>query len=321
MKLTPSPFAPAAFADLPTVAGLRAATASRGFYAAAGLERDDVFLIAFDEGTNCAGVFTRSATASHDVKWCRTALSQGGGRASALLVNSGNSNAFTGAHGGLKNEASLGALVSTLRIAKDTCFLAATGVIGQPLPDPNYVAEMVPALADGLGKPDWEALARAFMTTDTYPKGAGTRMEIDGQPVGVAGIAKGSGMIAPNMATMLAYIITDAAVSAPILDHIIGDICAASFNAITVDGDTSTSDTFMIFATAAAGHTPIRTLNDERLPALKTALHQVAHDLAIAVVKDGEGASKFVTVHVEGAQSDASARVMAADVANSPLVK
>lgn len=321
MKLKPSPFAPARFPDLPEVKGVRAATASLGFYAGRGDPRDDVFLFAFDPGTACAGVFTRSSTASADVRWCRDALAAGKGRAAALVVNSGNSNAFTGAKGVLKNDATLAAMTTALKCDRDACFLGATGVIGEPLPDPNYVGSIVPKLAAALAAPDWQACAKAFMTTDTFAKGAGFKRRIGDQGIAFSGIAKGSGMIAPNMATMLAYVFTDAAVSAEILDQALRSACDQSFNAITVDSDTSTSDSLMVFATGAHGDTPISSATDPRYAAFEAALNEICRDLAMLIVKDGEGASKFVTITVEGAQSDASARTIAADIANSPLVK
>ena len=303
MNLKPSPFAPATFPALPTVKGLRAATGSRGFYARRGIERDDVFLFAFDEGTTCAGVYTVSNTASADVRWCREALKTGGGKARALVAHSGNSNAFTGPKGVEKNEATLKAMTGTLGVAKETCFLAATGVIGEPLKDPNFVGAFVPDLAAKLGQPDWEACARAFMTTDTYPKASGRRVDLAGAPTAFAGIAKGSGMIMPNMATMLSYVFTDAAVAPELLQDLLEDITDETFNAITVDGDTSTSDTLMVFATGGTGEGMIETREDERFPAFAAALHATCLDLALQVVKDGEGASKFVTVRVEGAVS------------------
>ena len=321
MNLKPSPFAPEQFPSLPAVAGVRAATGSRGFYASRGLERDDVFLFHFAHGTSCAGVFTRSATASADVLWCRDALTEGGGQASALVVNSGNSNAFTGPKGVLKNDATLGAIVQALSSKKHHCFLGATGVIGEPLPDPNYVGSIIPELAENLTDPDWEACAKAFMTTDTFAKGAGFVREIDGKPTAFSGIAKGSGMIAPNMATMLAYVFTDAAISPVLLDLALREACGRSFNAITVDSDTSTSDSLMVFATGANGAAPITERSDPRFETFTSALNDICLELALLIVKDGEGATKFVTIDVEGAASPASARTIAADIANSPLVK
>jgi glutamate N-acetyltransferase / amino-acid N-acetyltransferase len=321
VNLTPSPFAPAKFPDLPEVRGLKAATGSRGFYARRGVVRDDVFLFVFDEGTTCGGVFTRSLTASADVRWCREALEAGGGKARALVANSGNSNAFTGPKGVLKNEATLAALTAALGVKREACFLAATGVIGEPLSDPNYVGAFVPDLAAKLAAPDWERAARAFMTTDTYPKGAGRAVDIGGAEVRFAGIAKGSGMIAPNMATMLAYVFTDAAVAPALLQETLRTVADLSFNAITVDGDTSTSDTLMVFATGASGMAPITTRQDARYAAFADALLGVCHDLAMQVVKDGEGASKIATIRVAGAESDASAKAVAVSIANSPLIK
>ncbi len=237
------------------------------------------------------------------------------------MANSGNSNAFTGPKGVLKNDATLKALTEALGVTREECFLAATGVIGEPLADPNFVGMAVPDLVARLGQPDWEACARAFMTTDTYPKGARRIARIGGTEVRFAGIAKGSGMIAPNMATMLAYVFTDAAVAAPLLQETLAGIADETFNCITVDGDTSTSDTLMAFATGASGVPPILTREDERYPSFAEALRNVCLDLALQVVKDGEGLTKFATIRVEGAVSRLSARIVAASIANSPLIK
>ncbi len=321
MNLAPSPFAPARFPALPLVRGLKAAAGSRGFYARRGIVRDDVFLVSFDPGTTCGGVYTRSLTASADVRWCREALEAGGGKAAALVVNSGNSNAFTGPKGVLKNEATLRALGEVLGVAREHCFLAATGVIGEPLPDPNYVGAYVPKLAARLAEPDWEKLARAFMTTDTYPKGTGKTADIGGVEVNFAGIAKGSGMIAPNMATMLSYVFTDAAVAPDLLQKALKQAADETFNSITVDGDTSTSDTLMVFATGASGMEPVTSEEDLRFRTFAAALKDVCLDLALQVVRDGEGASKIATIIVEDAASPASAKKIACEIANSPLIK
>ncbi|MEL6857396.1 MAG: bifunctional glutamate N-acetyltransferase/amino-acid acetyltransferase ArgJ [Pseudomonadota bacterium] len=321
MNLAPSPFAPAGFPDLPPIKGVTAATASRGFYAHRGLERDDVFLFKFTPGTTCAGVFTRSTTASADVYWCREALRESGGRAAGLVVNSGNSNAFTGSKGVLKNDATLAAMMQALEAPKSHCYLGATGVIGEPLPDPNYVGAIVPQLTTQASSPDWLACARAFMTTDTFPKGAGWRGQIGDDAVAVAGIAKGSGMIAPNMATMLAYVFTDLAVAPEVLDTALRTVCDVSFNAITVDSDTSTSDSLMLFATGQAHAPPMARIDDPRYPGFVSALREVCLDLATQIVKDGEGASKFITITVEGTARDEDAKTIASDIANSPLVK
>ncbi|MEM7640376.1 MAG: bifunctional glutamate N-acetyltransferase/amino-acid acetyltransferase ArgJ, partial [Pseudomonadota bacterium] len=239
----------------------------------------------------------------------------------ALVVNSGNSNAFTGPKGVEKNDATLAAIMTALDVAKPHCFLGATGVIGEPLPDPNYVGSIIPDLSVRLAEPDWQACAKAFMTTDTYPKGAALSASIGDDTVNFAGIAKGSGMIAPNMATMLAYVFTDLGVAPDVLDAALRTACSTSFNAITVDSDTSTSDSLMVFATGKSDVAPIASEMDPRYPDLVAALTQICLDLALQVVKDGEGASKFVTIQLDGAESDQSARIMAADIANSPLVK
>lgn len=321
MSFKRSPLAPEQFPDLPHVKGVTSATGSRGFYAGRGDARDDVFLFAFGEDTHCAGVFTRSSTRSVDIDWCRDALASGGGKARALVANAGNSNAFTGLKGREKNAATIAALETSLSVPAETCFLAATGVIGQPLPDPNYVGSFVPELTAKLAAPDWQACARAFMTTDTFAKGAGAVVALDGLDVAIAGIAKGSGMIQPNMATMLAYVFTDAAIAPDLLDGILRTHVETTFNAITVDSDTSTSDTLMVFATGASGSAAITKADDPRLPALSAALHGVLEDLAHQIVRDGEGATKFIEITVEGATSPHSAKTIAASIANSPLVK
>ena len=321
MSFKKASLAPDSFPALPIVKGVQSATGSRGFYAARGLERDDVFLFAFDEGTVTAGVFTRSSTRSVDVDWCREALSTGKGAARGLVANSGNSNAFTGLKGKEKNDATLKAMRTALDAPKETCFLAATGVIGEPLPDPNYVGAIIPDLAARLAPPDWEATARAFMTTDTFPKGAGTSLSLDDTEINIAGIAKGSGMIQPNMATMLAYVFTDAAISPDLLDQLLRAHVDTTFNAITVDSDTSTSDTLMVFATGASGAPAITSPDDPRLALFSDALHSVCQDLAHQIVRDGEGATKFIEITVEGATTESSAKKIACSIANSPLVK
>ena len=229
MDLPRSPLAPAHFPILPLVKGVRSAALSRGFYAGRGKPRDDVFLFAFDEGTHCGGVFTRSMTASADVLWCREALAESGGLARGLVVNSGNSNAFTGPKGVEKNEATLAAMCAALEAPKHSCYLGATGVIGEPLADPNYIGAYLPQLTEALSTPKWEAAARAFMTTDTFPKGAGTTLDLFGHSVNIAGIAKGSGMIAPNMSTMLAYVMTDAAIAPGLLQQLTAQIAEETF--------------------------------------------------------------------------------------------
>ena len=310
-----SPLAPAAFPALPHVRGVRAATGALGLYKHA---REDLQVFAFAEGTSVAGAFTTSATRSADVDWCRAALP--GGMARALVCNAGNSNAFTGAAGVAKNVATAEEAARLLACAPDCVFIAATGVIGQPL-EPRRVAQALPGLVERLGAPDWERLAQTFMTTDTFAKGAGGVVDLDGVEVRLAGLAKGSGMIAPDMATMLVFVFTDAAVSPAVLQACVNAHLGATFNAITVDGDTSTSDTLLVFATGASGAPMLNSLSDARFAAFSQALGAVMRDLALQVVRDGEGARKLIEVRVEGAASEADARRVARAIANSPLVK
>jgi len=316
-----SPLAPASFPDLPNVKGVQSATASRGFYRPRGLERDDVFLFTLAEETHCGGVFTRSTTASSDVLWCRKALEESSGKARALVVNAGNSNAFTGPKGIAKNEATLSAMTQVLGIPKEACYLAATGVIGEPLDNDNDIGELIPDMSARLGPANWLQAAKAFMTTDTFAKGAGTSLHLGNHTINIAGIAKGSGMIAPNMATMLPYIFTDAAIAPDLLQRLTAKAAEQSFNAVTVDGDTSTSDTFMIFATGAAGAPVITDEHHPHYKAIEAALFTTSLDLAQQLVRDGEGATKFISVDVTGAQTDLDAKTIAAAIANSPLVK
>ncbi|MDF1680457.1 bifunctional glutamate N-acetyltransferase/amino-acid acetyltransferase ArgJ [Ponticaulis sp.] len=316
MKLTRSPLAPERFPDLPDIDGVHAATFSLGMYK---YQRDDLLIVHFPEIASCGGAFTRSLTRSCDVDWCREALETSGGKASALVVNAGNSNAFTFEKGVAKNEATLDAYEALTGMPRHECYIAATGVIGEPV-SPDLIAQHLPTLWPTLqpGKP-WLELAKAFSTTDTFPKGAGKQIEVAGRTISVAGIAKGSGMIAPNMATMLAYIFTDAPLTPEQCQQITSRHTNASFNCITVDGDTSTSDTVMLFATGAA---PIsQAASDEAFEQISDAIGEVFMDLAHQIVRDGEGASKFIGIEVTGAVNDNSAKTIACAVANSPLVK
>lgn len=312
-----SPLAPERFPDLPQVRGVSALTARLGLYKHA---RDELLVLRLAPGTSVAGVFTRSSTRSADVAWCRQALAAGAGRAAALVCNAGNSNAFTGPAGEAKNAATVAAVQALTGCGPHEVFLAATGVIGQPVPA-DLIARPLPDLWPNLAAPDWEACAQAFSTTDTYPKGAGATADIDGTPVAIAGIAKGSGMIAPDMATMLAFVVTDAAIAPPVLQALVARHVETSFNAITVDSDTSTSDTLLAFATGASGAPLIETLDDPRLAGFEAAFAAVLTDLALQVVRDGEGAQKLIRVEVTGAASNASAQTIARAIANSPLVK
>ena len=310
-----SPLAPKSFPKMPEVAGVRFATAEAGIKYK---DRTDVLLVELAEGTSVAGVFTQSKCPSAPVDWCRARL--GGGRARALLVNSGNANAFTGMRGqdAVKRSA---AIVSTaLDVPEERVFLASTGVIGEPL-DADKFADIAGEAALHLAPSPWLDAAKAIMTTDTYPKLATATVEFDGVPVVIAGIAKGSGMIAPDMATMLSFVFTDAPIDAGVLQGLLKPGIEKSFNAITVDSDTSTSDTCLVFATGKAGIPRITSGTDPRAAVLGEALADVLFELAMQVVRDGEGATKLVTVRVEGAESDASALRIARSIANSPLVK
>lgn len=317
MSLTPSPLAPKSFPHMPVVRGVDALTLNTGLRYKG---RPDLLVMRFAPGTTAAGVFTRSKTRSAAVDWCRTALHDGHGRAGGLLVNAGNANAFTGARGVESVRRIISATAKALGCLPAEVFHASTGTIGVTLDD-EKITSFVQQAGSALAPPDWEAAARAISTTDTFPKGSTRSALIDGVPVQINGIAKGSGMIAPDMATMLSFIVTDAAIAAPVLDALLRKGVDRSFNAITVDSDTSTSDTLMLFATGRAGNDPITDKKDPRLKKFKKALFKVLTDLAHQVVKDGEGASRFVTVTVTGAKGSASARRIALSIANSPLVK
>ena len=310
-----SPLAPKSYPELPAIAGVRFATAEAGIKYQ---NRTDVLLMAFDAGTVAAGVLTRSRCSSAAVDWCRANLP--GGVARGLVVNSGNANAFTGARGRESVEITAGLAAGALGCSTAEIFLASTGVIGEPL-DAGKFAGVLDDAAARLADTPWIEPARAIMTTDTFPKLAGAVLEIDGVEVKINGIAKGSGMIAPDMATMLSFVVTDMPVAAEVLQALLARHVATSFNAITVDSDTSTSDTLLAFATGKAAVEPIRGLDDPRADIFGAALADVLFDLAIQVVRDGEGATKQVSVHVEGAVSDASAFRIARAIADSPLVK
>ena len=325
-----SPLAPKSYAELPPVAGVRFATAEAGIKYAG---RTDVLLALFDKGTEVAGVFTRSKCPSAAVDWCRENLAAGrimstgaavrSHQARALVVNSGNANAFTGQKGrqSVKETARLAAKAAGCR--QNEIYLASTGVIGEPLAAEKF-AGVLDECAARAGDGPWIEAARAIMTTDTFPKLATRSVTIGGTPVIINGIAKGAGMIAPDMATMLSFIFTDAPIPGDVLQALLSRSVKSSFNSITVDSDTSTSDTLLLFATGgseAKGAPRVRKLGDRRLNAFKTALDDLLLDLAIQVAKDGEGARKFITVALEGATNAASAHRVALSIANSPLVK
>jgi glutamate N-acetyltransferase/amino-acid N-acetyltransferase len=310
-----SPLAPKSFPTAPAIGGLRFATIAAGVRYAG---RTDVMLALFDKPAQVAGVFTRSKCPSAPVDWCKAHLA--GGEARAVIVNSGNANAFTGGVGA-KAVAHVGeAVAKRIHASPAQIFMASTGVIGEPLDGGKIVAviDALVAKADAAGLPE---AARAIMTTDTYPKIATQRAKVGETETTINGIAKGAGMIAPDMATMLSFVFTDAAIAAPALQAMLAKSTARSFNCITVDSDTSTSDTLLLFATGAAGGPLISDPADPALRPFQRALDKVLLDLAHQVVRDGEGARKFVEVRVEGAKSRKSAKRIALSIANSPLVK
>ncbi len=310
-----SPLAPDKFPDMPPIEGVRLAVISAGIRYSG---RADLMLAELNHGTAAAGVFTLSKTASAPVEWCRRALK--GGLASALLVNSGNANAFNGIKGVQAVERTVKAVADLFPCRPSTVFTASTGVIGEPLADEKITASLG-ALKEKLGIGGWEDAARAIMTTDTYPKGATASADIGGVAVTINAIAKGSGMIAPDMATMLGFAFTDAAIPAGVLQELLAAAAAKSFNCITVDSDTSTSDTLMLFATGRAGNGEITSTDDPALDDFKAKLEALLIGLAQQVVRDGEGATKFITITITGAEDDGAARRIGLAVANSPLVK
>ena len=314
MGATPplSPLAPAEFPDLPVIDGVSFATVEAGVRYQG---RPDVMLAKLAKGTTIAGAFTRSATRSAAVLDCQQKIGRTSDAGAAILVNSGNANAFTGRNGMEAVGAVTQATARAAGVPEDRVFTSSTGVIGELLAHDRITAKL-DELVRALNPTSIDSAARAIMTTDTFPKGSATTVTIDGQHVRIAGIAKGSGMIAPDMATMLVYIFTDAVVDQPVLQSMVSALNRKTFNCITVDSDTSTSDTLLVAATGASG---IRIT--ESSVGFMEGLRQVMLDLAHQVVRDGEGATKFVEVSVTGAASDAEARTHALSIANSPLVK
>ena len=307
-----SPLAPAAFPDLPVIDGVRFATIEAGVRYSG---RTDVMLAELTPGTTVAGVFTRSATRAAPVLDCQSKIGRSSDAGAAIIVNSGNANAFTGRNGIDATHAVTTSVARTLDLPEDRVFSSSTGVIGEPLAH-DRITDKLSSLKDALDPGAIEDAARAIMTTDTFPKGASTEVVIDGQTVRIAGIAKGSGMIAPDMATMLVYIFTDAKAERSVLQSMVSALNAQTFNCITVDSDTSTSDTLLVAATGASGVSVTGTS-----VGFMEALRRVMLDLAHQVVRDGEGATKFVEISVKGAHSDDDAHIHAKSIANSPLVK
>ena len=280
-------------------------------------DRTDLTFVTLPEGTSVAGVLTTSKCPSPEVEWCRQALVLG--QARALVVNAGNSNAFTGHRGRAAVEAIAARTAAAMECQPSDVFVASTGVIGVPLPIDKAEAGLDAAFT---AEPcTWEEAAATIMTTDTFAKGATTTAVVDGRTVTLAGIIKGSGMIAPDMATMLGFIFTDAAVSPEFLQRALSAANGRSFSCITVDGDTSTSDTVLAFATGKAGNAVLSDDDSDGADAFRAALADLCHQLALLVVRDGEGATKLIEIRVEGAESDRSAHRIAMSIANSPLVK
>jgi glutamate N-acetyltransferase/amino-acid N-acetyltransferase len=313
-----SPLAPKTYPDLPAIEGVRFATIAAGVRYAG---RTDVMLALFDASATVAGVFTRSKCPSAPVEWCREHLAKGSAR--ALVVNSGNANAFTGALGASAVAHVGEAVGKAIGADPSEVFMASTGVIGEPL-DGGRISRALGDLVAGVRPDGMMDAARAIMTTDTYPKVATRTVKLGATDVVISGMAKGAGMIAPDMATMLSFVFTDAPIAAAALQAMLSDSVRGTFNAITVDSDTSTSDTLLLFATGAAakrGAPAITDAADPRLAAFATALDGLLLDLAHQVVRDGEGARKFIEVSVEGAASPDAAKRIALSIANSPLVK
>ncbi len=318
-KATPvSPFAPKSPPAVPAIDGVRFATAEAGIRYKG---RTDLLLAVLEPGTTAAGVLTRSKTRAAPVDWCARRLEAGTAR--ALVVNSGNANAFTGKKGRETVEMTAEAAAKAVACTADEVFIASTGVIGEPMEATTF-AHLLDKLAREAVPDAWQTAARAILTTDTFPKLATRRARIGAADVVINGFCKGAGMIQPDMATMLCFVFTDAAIESKALQPLVARAADSTFNCVTVDGDTSTSDTLLVFATGAAearGAPRITDADDPRLEGFAAALHDLLKELAILVAKDGEGLTKFVTIEVEGAEDDAAARKIGFSIANSPLVK
>ncbi len=312
------------FPNIPPIGGVEIATARAGFYKH---ERDDLVVFRFARGTTCAGVFTRHKVGSAPVDWCKRHLDadDGGKDVRALVVNAGCANAFTGKPGADAARRTASEVAKRFGCRQRDVMLASTGVIGVLLDDRKIATKLgeieTRLESDVHPTEQWSVAGRGIMTTDTFPKGSYAECEIEGFKVRIAGIAKGSGMIAPDMATMLGFIVTDAAIAPPVLRALLGLHVRTTFNSVTVDGDTSTNDTCLLFATGASGAPRIARVGDRRLKGFSEALDKVMLDLAHQLVRDGEGATKFVRITVDGAASPASARKLAKSIADSPLVK
>ncbi|MEP7452073.1 bifunctional glutamate N-acetyltransferase/amino-acid acetyltransferase ArgJ [Phyllobacterium sp. SB3] len=318
MSTSVSPLAPKHFPAMPEIHGVRIATAEAGIKYKG---RTDVVMMVFDKPAAVAGVFTRSKCPSAAVDFCRASLK--GGSARAVIVNSGNANAFTGKKGRESTKLTAAAAAKAIGCKSGEVFLASTGVIGEPL-DAGKFSHLLDGMAKDAVTGRWQDAASAIMTTDTFPKVATETVLLGGVPVTINGIAKGAGMIAPDMATMLSFVATDAPIAADVLQELLSKAVGKSFNSVTVDSDTSTSDTLLLFATGSAaerGAAPVTKLKDKRLKPFVKALDNILKNLALQVVRDGEGARKMLEITVTGAKSDKSAKKIALSIANSPLVK
>lgn len=313
--MTVSPLAPAVYPQMPEIAGVRLGSIEAGIKYKG---RKDLTIIEFDEPAQIAGVFTKSKCASAPVDWCKSILAKG--QVKCIVVNSGNANAFTGKKGTTAVELSASAAATAFDCSPDQVYLASTGVIGEPLDASDFPLFLEKA-NNCASEKGWDEAARAIMTTDTYRKTVAHKFQVDGLSFHINGIAKGSGMIAPDMATMLSFLVTDFPVSSKILQSILSNEIEPTFNCITVDSDTSTSDTVLLASAANSKISTISDIDDPRLSSFASALNEALHDLSMLVIRDGEGASKHIEIHVEGAASDQSAKIVALAVANSPLVK
>jgi glutamate N-acetyltransferase / amino-acid N-acetyltransferase len=315
MMAAVSPLAPESFPELPPIPGVRLAAYAAGVRYAG---RNDLMLVELAPGSTIAGVLTQSTMPGQPVIWCRECLP--GGTVRAIVVNSGNANVFTGRAGRQVVESTAATAARLFGCEPGQVFISSTGVIGEP-PPADRIGAALPKIVPLLDAGAWELAARAIMTTDTFPKGATATATIDGMRVRINGFCKGSGMIAPDMATMLAYLFTDAALPANVLQPLLAEANERSFNCVTVDGDTSTSDTVLLCATQQARHAAITSPGDSRLGDFRRALAGLTTDLATQLARDGEGAQKFVTIEVSGADSDRAARRIGLSIGNSPLVK
>ena len=310
-----SPLAPTVYPTLPPIKGVRLASFAAGIRYKV---RSDLMVAELAPGTTVGGVLTRSLTASAPVEACRAHLKGGSGR--VLVVNAGNANTFTGKRGVADVDKTCAAAAEVFGCKPAEVFVSSTGTIGVPLPV-EKITTVLPAVKDKMSAAAWADAASAIMTTDTFPKVATRSVTIDGKPVTINGMCKGSGMIAPDMGTMLAYVFTDAALAAPVAQTLIANGADKSFNCMTVDSDTSTSDTLLLFATGQAGNATITKADDPKLKDFVAALDDLLIELAKLVAKDGEGATKFIEIRVTGAEHKAAAKRIGLSIANSPLVK